>query len=78
MFSTAEFGESEGQVFLSAAAVQVRNIRSLCDVGQNQRQAFLRGQIRGSIAQHALWDPLATNSHSPETINDFIHYDHVC
>lgn len=58
MFSTAEFGESEGQVFPSAAAVQVRNIRSLCDVGQNQWQAFLGGQIRGSTAQHAAWGPL--------------------
>ncbi len=72
MFSAAEFGESEGQVFLSAAAVQVRNIRSLRDIGQNQRQAFLRGQIRGSTAQHAAWAPLARNPDSPETVNDFI------
>lgn len=50
--------ESERQVFLSAAAVEVRNIRSLCDVGQNQQQGFLRGQIRGSTAQHAAWGPL--------------------
>lgn len=57
MFSTAEFGESEGQVFLSAAAVEVRNIRSLCDVGQNQRQGFLRGQIRGSTAQRVARGP---------------------
>lgn len=38
VFSTAEFGKSEGQVFLSAAAVEVRNIRSLCGVSQNQQQ----------------------------------------
>lgn len=50
MFSTAEFGESEGQVFLYAAAEEVRNIGSLCGVGQGFRQG---GQIRGSIAQHA-------------------------
>lgn len=78
MFLTAEFGESEGQVFLSAAAVQVRNIRTLCDVGQNQRQAFLRGQIRGSTAQHAAWNPLGTYSDSPDAVNDFIQYNHVC
>lgn len=50
--------ESERQVFLSAAVVEVTNIRSLCDVGQNQQQGFLRGQIRGSTAQHAAWGPL--------------------
>ena len=55
MFSTAEFGESEGQVFLSAAAAEVRNIRSLCDVGPNQRQG---GQIRESTARRAARDPL--------------------
>lgn len=68
MFSTAEFGESEGQVFLSAAAVQVPNIRTLCDVGQNQRQAFLRGQIGGSTAQRAARGPLELTQIHPRLL----------
>lgn len=43
--------------FLYAAAVEVRNIRSLCDVGQNQQRGFGRGQIRGSTAQRVSTGP---------------------
>lgn len=66
MFATAVFGESEGQVFISAAAVDVRNIRS-------QQQAVLRGQIGGCSAAGCM----ATNSDPPETADDFVQYKHV-
>ena len=61
MFSTAEFGESEGQVLFSAA--EDRNIRALCGVAHNQRQGIsFRGQIRGIYGAACLTGP------SPQTV----------
>lgn len=47
----------KGKFLLSASVVEVRNIRSLHDVFQIQRQGFLRGQMRGTTAQHAAQVP---------------------
>lgn len=53
---------------------RLENIRSLCDVRQNQQQAFLTGQIRGSIVQHAAYCPLPQT----QSVNGFIQYKHSC
>lgn len=51
---------------LSAAALEVRIIKSLCGVRQNQQQGILRRQIGGYIRA------LTANCDSPGTVNDFI------
>lgn len=51
---------------LSAAAVEVRIIKSLCGVRQHHRQGILQRQIRGYTRA------LTANCDSPETVNEFI------